>query len=327
MRDRRAPVLESAGLNGGTSVDADGKFHSTSPDGIDSNDQKASLLSDLCELVKVRLSLLVLGTTFVGYLLGLGAAPVNLLLMAATLIGTALSACGASALNQWWEREHDAGMERTRDRPLPAGRMHANDALMLGVFSCAVGVVCVGVLVNWLTAVLAVLTIVTYVVVYTPMKRVTDLNTLVGAVPGALPPLIGWTAATGQAGLGGWVLFGILWFWQMPHFLAIAWMYKDEYAGAGYVMLTGKDADGFATSRQSVLYAGCLLVISLLPGVIGLNTVVYFFGAFVLGIGFVALAVNFLRLRTRTAARTLFFGSIIYLPLLLGLLIATRAGG
>ncbi len=294
---------------------------------IDSEDQRVSLFSDLCELVKIRLSLLVLCTTFVGYLLGIGAASVNFLLMAATLIGTALSAGGASALNQWWEREHDAGMRRTQDRPLPTGRMHPNDALMLGMFSCATGVVCLGVLVNWLTAFLSLTTILTYVLIYTPMKRLTDLNTLVGAIPGALPPLIGWTAATGQAGLGGWVLFGILWFWQMPHFLAIAWMYKDEYAGAGYVMLTGRDEDGFATARQSVLYAGCLLVISLLPGLIGLNSPIYFFGAFALGLGFVALAVNFLRLRTRAAARLLFFGSIIYLPLLLGLLIATRAGG
>ncbi len=311
MSGRRSPALEAT----------------VKPSDIDSVVVSESFFGDLCELVKVRLSLLVLCTTFVGYLLGLGAAPVNFLLMAATLIGTALSACGASALNQWWEREHDAGMERTRDRPLPGGRMHANDALMLGLFSCATGFVCLGLLVNWLTALLALLTIATYVLVYTPMKRATDLNTLVGAVPGALPPLIGWTAATGSAGLGGWVLFGILWFWQMPHFLAIAWMYKDEYAGAGYVMLTGKDEDGFATARQSVLYAGCLLVISLLPGLIGLNTVYYFFGAFVLGIGFVALAVNFLRLRTRSGARLLFFGSIIYLPLLLGLLIATRSRG
>ncbi len=202
--------------------------------------------------------------------------------------------------------------------------MHPSDALMLGLFSSATGVICLGLLVNWLTALLAVITIATYVLVYTPMKRQTDLNTLVGAVPGALPPLLGWTAATGSTGLGGWVLFGILWFWQMPHFLAIAWMYKDEYAGAGYVMLTGKDEDGFATARQSVLYAGCLLAISLLPGLIGMNTAVYFFGAFVLGLGFVALGIHFLRLRSRAAARTLFIGSIIYLPLLLGLLIATR---
>ncbi|MGC1481001.1 MAG: heme o synthase [Chthoniobacterales bacterium] len=284
-----------------------------------------SFLSDLTELVKARLSLLVLCTTFVGYLLGLGGAALDYVTMGATLIGTALCAGGAAALNQWWERDFDAGMKRTRNRPLPAGRLHPQDALMLGLFFSGTGVLCLGLLVNWLTAILAAVTIATYVLVYTPMKRFSALNTLVGAVPGALPPLLGWTAATGQVGLGGWVLFGILWFWQMPHFLAIAWMYKDEYAEAGFVMLTGRDADGFATGRQSVLYAMCLLLVSLVPGVIGLNTSVYFYGALILGLAFLALGVNFLRWRTRAAARLLFFGSIIYLPLLLGLLVGTRS--
>ncbi len=293
---------------------------------IESDPPAESFLSDMVELVKARLSLLVLCTTFVGYLLGLGSASLDYLTLVATLIGTALCACGAAALNQWWEREHDAGMKRTRNRPLPAGRLHPNDALMLGVFFCSVGVTCLGLLVNLLTAALALTTILTYVLIYTPMKRLSALNTLIGAIPGALPPLIGWTAATGHAGLGGWVLFAILWFWQMPHFLAIAWMYKDEYADAGFVMLTGRDVDGFATGRQSVLYAMCLLVVSLVPGLIGLNSAWYFYGAFVLGVGFIALGVNFLRLRTRVAARQLFFGSIIYLPLLLGLLIGTRTG-
>lgn len=326
MNGSSAPVDESARLNAGSSGSKQAGVFVMKTAAIDSDTPAESLFSDLLELVKARLSLLVLCTTFVGYLLGLGGAALDYVTLAATLVGTALCACGAAALNQWWERDLDAGMKRTRNRPLPAGRLHPNDALMLGLFFSVVGVTCLALIVNLLTAALALLTIATYVLIYTPMKRLTDLNTLVGAIPGALPPLIGWTAATGHAGLGGWVLFVILWFWQMPHFLAIAWMYKDEYAGAGFVMLTGRDADGFATGRQSVLYAMCLLVVSLVPAVIGLNSEWYFYGAFVLGLGFLGLGINFLRLRTRLAARQLFFGSIIYLPLLLGLLVGTRAG-
>jgi len=284
-----------------------------------------SLFSDVCVLVKARLSFLVLTTTFVGFLLGTRGSAVDWFVLAATLAGTALSACGASALNQWWEREHDARMKRTQDRPLPTGRMHPADALMFGLFFSVAGVAILALFVNYLTAALAGSTVLIYVLVYTPMKRVSELNTLVGAIPGALPPLLGWTASTGEAGLGGWVLFAILWFWQMPHFLAIAWMYREEYAGAGFRILTGRDPDGVATARQALLYSMCLLVATLIPGVIGLNSVVYFIGAFVFGIAFLALAGNFAVQRDRAAARLLFFGSIIYLPLLLGLLVATRS--
>jgi heme o synthase len=283
-----------------------------------------SWTADLAELVKARLSLLVLSTTLVGFLLGLGRAPIPWLLLTATLVGTALSACGAAALNQWWERDVDALMRRTRNRPLPAGRMHPRDALMFGILFSLFGVACL-VIVNTLSAVLAAATILLYVLVYTPLKRMSAINTLVGAIPGALPPLIGWIAATGEASLPGWVLFAILWFWQMPHFLAIAWMYRDEYASAGFIFLTGRDNDGSATARQAVLYTMCLVLVSLAPAFIGLNTAVYFFGAMILGTAFFALSLKFGLQRTRDSARVLFFASIIYLPLLLALLVLARA--
>ncbi len=287
--------------------------------------ESPSFLTDLAELVKASLSLLVLATTLVGYLLGLGREPISWLALTATLVGTALSAGGAAALNQWWERDIDALMRRTRDRPLPAGRMHPADALTLGLFFSIFGVACLA-LVNPLSAALAAATVILYVLVYTPLKRTTSLNTLVGAVPGALPPLIGWIAASGQASLPGWVLFAILWFWQMPHFLAIAWKYRDEYARAGFVFLTGQDPEGHATARQANLYSLCLLVVSLAPAFIGMNSAVYFFGALLLGVAFCAFALRFAWLRSGDAARALFFASIIYLPLLLALLVATRRG-
>ncbi|MEI6375679.1 MAG: protoheme IX farnesyltransferase, partial [bacterium] len=179
----------------------------------------AGLISDLSELAKVRLSFLVLLTTLVGFLLG-WRGPMDYTLFGATLLGTALSAAGASALNQWLERDLDALMSRTADRPLPARRMHPSDALLFGLLCSASGVALLGFVVNPLTALLAGLTIAIYAALYTPMKRFSELNTLLGAIPGALPPLLGWTAATGHTGLGGWILFLILWFWQMPHFLA-----------------------------------------------------------------------------------------------------------
>jgi len=283
-----------------------------------------SLLSDLGELVKARLSLLVLSTTLVGYLLGQGKGAVSWFALVATLVGTAMSACGAAALNQWWERDVDILMKRTRDRPLPAGRMHPTDALLFGILFSVFGVAILS-LVNTLAAALSAATIIVYVLIYTPLKRISAINTLVGAIPGALPPLIGWIAATGEPSLPGWVLFAILWFWQMPHFLAIAWMYREEYAGAGFIFLTGGDEQGIATSRQILLYTACLMVVTLAPAAIGLNNVWYLLGSFLLGLGFLVLGVRFAWTRTRIAARQLFFGSIIYLPLLLALLVATRA--
>lgn len=282
-----------------------------------------SFASDLAELVKARLSLLVLMTTLVGFLAA-WQGPMNYLLLAATLLGTALCAAGAGALNQWWEREPDSLMRRTSQRPLPARRMHPGDALLFGLFFSLSGLAILGLFTNIRAALLALITILIYVLVYTPMKRISSLNTLVGAIPGALPPLIGWVAAQGQYTLEGGLLFATLWFWQMPHFLAIAWMYKDEYAGAGFVMLPGQDPSGYATGRQAFLYSLCLLLTTLVPGLMRFNSPACFFGALVLGVAFCATALRFLIRRDRPSARVLFFASIIYLPLMLILLVVTQ---
>jgi heme o synthase len=295
-------------------------------DAIATKDEVAKgsgLLGDLGELSKARLSLLVLLTTLVGFLTGWHG-PMDWTLLAATLVGTALSAAGASALNQWIERDLDALMPRTADRPLPAKRMHPSDALLFGLLCCGCGVALLALLANALTALLSFLTIVIYALAYTPMKRVSELNTLVGAVPGALPPLLGWTAATGHASLGGWILFLILWFWQMPHFLGIAWMYKDQYALAGFKMITLRDPEGWATAWQSLIYSAGLLAVSLLPGLLGMASPIYFLAALALGAGMLFLAGDLVRTRSLASARRLFFASLLYLPLLLGALVSCR---
>ena len=285
--------------------------------------RQGSLWDDALLLVKARLSLLVLLTTLVGFLLG-WRGPFNWTLLTSTLIGTALCAGGAAALNQWWERELDGRMERTQNRPLPARRMQPADALLFGLLLSVVGILMLDKLVNIRAAFLAFATIAIYILVYTPMKRWSTLNTLVGAVPGALPPLIGWIAARGRYDLEGCLLFAILWFWQMPHFLAIVWMYREDYANAGCIMITGSDVAGKVTSRQALLYSICLLMISLLPGVCGYHSPIYFLGASVLGCAFSGFAIAFTIHRNRQSARLLFFSSIIYLPALLGLLVATQ---
>ena len=283
--------------------------------------KQVGFFSDLGELSKARLSFLVLLTTLVGFLLG-WSGPMDYTLLGATLLGTALSAAGASALNQWMERDLDALMRRTAERPLPSGRMHPSDALLFGLLCCGSGVAMLAFLANPLTALLSFLTIAIYVGIYTPLKQISELNTLVGAIPGALPPVIGWAAATGNVGAGGWMLFFILWFWQMPHFLAIAWLYRDQYAAAGFRMLSTRDPEGWATAWQALIYSTALLAVSLLPGILGFASPYYFFAALALGAAMVFLSADFLRVRQEGAARRLFFASIIYLPLLLGALIA-----
>ena len=287
-----------------------------------SPEKPESVLGDVMTLVKARLSFLVLITTLVGFLLG-WRGPLDWVILSATLVGTALCAGGAAALNQWWERDLDALMKRTRTRPLPARRMQPLDALLFGLFFSVTGVALLAYFTNSRAAFLAFATITIYILVYTPMKRWSSLNTLVGAVPGALPPLIGWVAARGHYDLEGCLLFAVLWFWQMPHFLAIAWMYREDYSKAGCIMLTANDPQGEITSRQALLYSICLLIITLLPGLIGFNSPAYFFAALALGIAFCGFAMNFVFLRDRNAARRLFFCSILYLPVLLGVLVAT----
>lgn len=283
----------------------------------------ASAAADLAELVKARLSLLTLATAMAGFALGVKDSW-NWLLLASTLGGTALCAGGAAALNQWWEREHDGLMKRTRQRPLPAGRMTSSDALVAGSVLSVSGVLSLALFANLLSASLAAATIIFYILVYTPLKRVTSLNTIIGAVPGALPPLIGWTAARGSVGAEGLTLFAILFLWQMPHFLAIAWLYREDYAQAGFKMLSEGDESGAVTGRQAVIYSLALLVVSLLPSVFFAYSAVYFYGALVLGVGFTALAGRFAAQGTVPAAKALFLGSIAYLPLLLGLMVLAR---
>ena len=244
----------------------------------------------------------------------------NYVALCNALFGTALVAGGAAALNELIERDVDANMLRTRDRPLPSGRMQPDAALLIGFVLSAGGLLYLLLLVNPLTAMLAAVTLASYLFAYTPLKRITTLNTLVGGIPGALPPVIGWAAARGSVDIQAWSLFGILFCWQMPHFLAIAWMYREDYAGAGFVMLPNTDEDGASTGRQAVNYSGALLLVSLMPTLLGLASPLYFFGAFALGAGMIYRAWQLQAERSRPNARRLFFASIIYLPLLLALL-------
>ena len=277
----------------------------------------------LGELFKMRLTTLVLLTTLVGFYLG-SRGPVSWVLMFHTLFGTALLAGGAAALNQWLECEHDAKMRRTQDRPLPSGRLTADAVLMIGGSCGVVGLVYLALTVNLLTAVLGAVTIGSYLFVYTPLKRITTLNTVIGAIPGALPPLMGWTAARGEISGEGWSLFAILCFWQLPHFLAIAWMYRDQYAKAGFVMLPVVDPTGERTGRQAFSHTLGLLPVSLCPFLFKMVGPVYLAGAFLLGIAFLWCAFQFSRQLTLQRARLLFFASIIYLPSLLGLMVIDK---
>ncbi|HTL74190.1 MAG TPA: heme o synthase [bacterium] len=282
-----------------------------------------SWASVLADLVKARLTGLVLLTTFVGFYLG-WQGPMNFLAMFHALFGTALVASGASALNQWIEREHDAKMRRTATRPLPSGRMQPATVAIFGGICSIAGLIYLAVLVNPLTSVLGAVTSISYLFIYTPLKRVTWLNTLVGAIPGALPPLMGWTAARNELSGEGWALFAILAFWQIPHFMAIAWLYKEEYAKAGFVMLPNIDPDGSRTASQSVSNTLALLLASLCPFAFGLNGKVYLVVALVLGVGYLWCAVRFARQLTMQRARQLFLASIIYLPLLIAALVGNK---
>jgi protoheme IX farnesyltransferase len=277
----------------------------------------------LADLVKARLTALVLLTTFVGFYLGERGA-VNYLLMFHALFGTALVASGAAALNQWLECDYDAKMRRTASRPLPSGRMQPATVAIFGGACSVIGLVYLAALVNPLTSVVGAVTSVSYLFIYTPLKRVTWLNTLVGAIPGALPPLMGWTAARNELSGEGWALFAILAFWQIPHFMAIAWLYRDEYAKAGFIMLPNVDSTGSRTAQQSVSNTIALLFASLCPFAFGLNGKIYLVAALVLGAGYLWCAVRFAQQLTAQRARQLFLASIIYLPLLIAALVGNK---
>jgi len=281
------------------------------------------LLADYVALTKPRLNCLVVATSAAGYYLG-GRGSTDVMAMTQAVAGTALAAGGAAVLNQLYERETDALMRRTRLRPLPDGRVAPADARIFGIALSLAGLLLLAARANWLAAGLALATILVYLIVYTPMKRRTPLSTLVGAVPGALPVLIGWTASHGSVALGGATLFTIVFLWQIPHFMAIAWLYRDDYGKAGFPMLSVIDPQGRRAGRQAVRYAAALVPVSLAPTFAGISGTVYFVSALVLGLALLVLAVRFAATRNDRAARALFLGSITYLPLLWILMIAGR---
>jgi protoheme IX farnesyltransferase len=274
-------------------------------------------LADYVALVKPRLSLLVLFTVAGGFLMASRGAA-DWLLLVYTLVGTALVAAGASALNQLLERDTDARMQRTRYRPLPAGRLHPAEVLRFGVLMACAGLVCLATLVNPLTGFLAVVTLATYVFVYTPLKRMTTFNTLVGAVPGALPPVMGWAAASGAINLEAGALFLILFLWQFPHFWAIAWIYRDDYARAGLRMVPVLDrGGGHMTGRLMVHHCLVLIPASLGPVLLHMAGPRYLLGAVGLGVMFLTFAFRFLWQPSDQRARHMLWASLLYLPALL----------
>ena len=282
-----------------------------------------SWVAVFADLVKARLTTLVLLTTLVGFYIG-WRGPMNFALMLNTLAATGLVAAGAAALNQLLERDYDARMRRTQSRPLPAGRLQPTTVMLFGGVCAVLGLVYLALAVNLLTCVIGAVTLISYLFIYTPLKRITWLNTLIGAVPGALPPLMGWTAARGGLGGEGWALFAIVAFWQIPHFMAIAWMYRDEYANAGFKMLPVIDSDGRRTGQQAVSHTLALVVVALCPFAFRMAGPVYLAGALILGAGFLWCAIQFSRQLTLAHARRLFLASILYLPLLLGVMVLDK---
>jgi protoheme IX farnesyltransferase len=279
--------------------------------------------SDYLELAKPRVTSLVVATTAFGFYVG-GRNTVDPVLLFHTLLGTTLVASGTSAYNMYLERESDAKMERTRRRPLPEGRLQPVQALAFATALSVGGILYLAARVNLLTALLAVCTLASYLFLYTPMKRWSPLCTLVGAVPGALPPLGGWAAATGTLDAGGWALFAILFLWQLPHSLAIAWMYKEDYARGGFRLLPVVDPEGGSTVRQIVGNALALVPVSLTPVLLGVTGIWYFYGAILLGAVLVASCLRMARTRSRVHARGILLFSVLYLPALLLLMAVDR---
>ncbi|MFZ2490665.1 MAG: heme o synthase [Thermoanaerobaculia bacterium] len=270
-----------------------------------------SVVRDYLELSKSRIVMMVLITTTAGFFFG--ADHVDPLLLIHTLIGTALVAAGTNALNQYVEREYDGRMHRTRKRPLPDGRITPFAALIFSSAISVFGTAYLALAVNPLTAILGAFTLTSYVFVYTPLKRLSTVCTIIGAVPGAIPPLMGWAAATGELGVGGWIIFGILFFWQLPHFMAISWMYREDYARGGFVMLSVLDEDGAAVARQAILYSLALLAVSVAPAFFGMTGIVYLVAALAAGAAMIVKSVRFFFDRSRPNARSLFMTSNLYL--------------
>ena len=277
-------------------------------------------LSDYAVLTKPGITFMVGVTAAAGFYLA-STGVVDLTLLFHAVVGTLISSAGSAALNMLLERDTDAKMERTRNRPLPSGRIAPMEALILGLSLSILGTGYLALLVNPLAAALGAATILSYLVIYTPLKRKTSLSTLVGAVPGALPPVMGWAAASGTLDPGAVTLFLILFFWQLPHFLALAWKYRDDFARAGFPLLAVDDEDGSRVGRQVVLQTMALIVASLLPVWFGMAGAGYLVAAVLLGAGFLGFGIAFAADRSRERATRLFRASIIYLPILLGILV------
>jgi len=278
---------------------------------------------DFFELTKPRITLMVLVTTFVGFYLGSHSIP-DYLILVQTLLGTALASGGTLTLNQFLERDSDATMERTRHRPLPEGRVQANEALIFGVVLTVSGLVILWLTVNAASALVTAAIVGSYLFVYTPLKQKSSLCLVVGAVPGALPPVIGWTAARGQLDPGAWALFAIMFLWQIPHTLAIARLYREDFAKAGIRFLPVIEPDGRSTGRQILTTCSALLAVSLLPTLLQVTGYFYFVAAFFLGALFLGCGVALAVSQTRAAARRLLFASLIYLPVLLAAMALDR---
>jgi heme o synthase len=285
------------------------------------------VIRDYVDLTKPRITWLILMSTAIGYVFGLpSGTPWLTLQLLHTVLGTALLASGTAALNQWYERDADRKMRRTADRPLPKGRIQAGNALAFGIALAALGFFELWLGVNFLSAAIGLFTLASYLFLYTPMKQRTWWSTTVGAVPGAMPPVIGFAAAAGTLTRESWVLFAILFLWQFPHFYSIAWMYKDDYARAGIRMLPVVEPDGRSTARQIVLYGMALVPVSLIPGVLGMTGTVYLIGALLLGLWFLYSGLRVARELTAVRARGVLLSSVIYLPLIYGLMLLDRPG-
>jgi protoheme IX farnesyltransferase len=274
------------------------------------------------ELTKPRITFLIVLTSAAGF--ALASTKINYIAMLSAMLGIGLLSSGIATLNQYMERDLDGLMRRTADRPLPTGKLYPWEALVFGIGLTVAAEIYLAVLVNPLSALLGLTVIAGYLFAYTPLKTRTSLSTLVGAFPGAVPPLVGWTAARGEMGLEAWILFAILFLWQFPHFLAIAWMYREDYARAGILMLPVVEPDGRVTGQQIVIYTLMLLPVSLLPTVLGLSGKVYLVGAIILGGLFLHSALKAAFSQSRQQARRLLLASVLYLPLLFILMVVDR---
>jgi heme o synthase len=280
----------------------------------------AETLRAYYDLTKPRITFMVVLTTLAGFCLA-SLQSIEWLKFLHLTVGIGLLSSGISTINQWMERDLDALMLRTKDRPLPTGRLTPTQAIVFGAILTAGAIIYLIIFSNALTALLGVITAASYLLLYTPLKTKTTLSTVWGAFPGAMPPLVGWAAARGSLSLEGWVLFAILFLWQFPHFLAIAWMYRDDYARAGIKMLPVVEPEGRITSQQIVLYTLMLLPVSLLPTLMHISGWLYFSGAIVLGLGFLYYSIRAATLRTTWQARRLLLASVLYLPLLFALMV------